>query len=134
MKEIVLGLTPELADALQHLGGRDELTIGDLVREALHNDLRRRKNARARRLEKTLAPLRVQLENDVRDAVDWQDLQRRVRRKGYQFVRRGGGLSLHDLNGDYVCSAADLGHPHAQLMRQFGGPIANTGPNLRMAG
>ncbi len=134
MKQIVLGLTPELADALQHLGGRDEMTIGDLVREALHNDLRRRKHARGLRLDKTLAPLRQHLEEDVRDAVNWQDLQRRVRRKGYQFVRRGGGLSLHDLSGRHVCSAADLGHRHAQLMRQFGEPIANTGPNLRMVG
>ena len=134
MKKIVLGLPPELADALEHLGGRDEMTIGDLARAALHNDLRRRKHARSLRLEKTLAPLRFQLEEDVRDAVDWQDLQRRVRRKGYQFVRRGGGLSLHDLNGDHICSAADLGHRHAQLMRQFGEPIANNGPILRMVG
>lgn len=134
MKQIVLGLPPELADALEHLGGRDETKICDLVREALHHDLRRRKRARATRMDKTLAPLRSLLADDVRDAIDWDDLQARVQRKGYQFVRSGGGLSLHNLAGQHICTGADLGHSHTRLMRQFGGPISDTVIRLALAG
>ena len=134
MKQIVLDLPPELADVLEHLGGRDDATMGKLVRDALYNDLRRRRHAGRKPPDKTLAPLQARIAEDIRFASNWSDLQRRIGRLGYQFVRRGGGLNLADLNGNHVCSAADLGQSHAQLMRQFGGPIGAASHSLSKAG
>ena len=42
MKHIVLDLPPELHDALEHIAGRNEVVIGNIVRDALRNDLRQR--------------------------------------------------------------------------------------------
>lgn len=42
MKQITLGLPPEIIDALQHLGGRNETEIRKIVCEALRNDFQRR--------------------------------------------------------------------------------------------
>jgi hypothetical protein len=42
MKHIVIDLPPELHDALEHLAGRNEVVIGNIIRDALRNDLRQR--------------------------------------------------------------------------------------------
>ena len=42
MKQITLGLPPEILDALQHLGGRNETEIRKIVCEALRKDFQRR--------------------------------------------------------------------------------------------
>ena len=133
MKQIVLGLPPELADALDHLCGRNEAAIGDILREALRNDLKRRTRARADRAARQLAPLRAKLTDDLDDAIDWYDLQSRLRRKGYQFVRQGGGLSLRDLQDKHICNGSDLGYSHAQLTRRFGRQIPRTVSSFALA-
>ena len=42
MKHLVVDLPPELHDALEHLAGRNEVVIGNIIRDALRNDLRQR--------------------------------------------------------------------------------------------
>ncbi len=42
MKHLVIDLPPELHDALEHMTGRNEIVIGNIVRDALRNDLRQR--------------------------------------------------------------------------------------------
>ncbi|MBQ2261279.1 MAG: hypothetical protein II336_07930 [Loktanella sp.] len=50
MKQITLGLPPEIIDALQHLGGRNDAEIRQIVCDALRRDFERRAlNARARK-------------------------------------------------------------------------------------
>ncbi|WP_133175912.1 hypothetical protein [Yoonia sediminilitoris] len=123
MKQILLNLPPELADALEHLGGRDDQAIGVLVCAALSRDFQRSKTARAARVEKQLAPLRAELEHDLRSATSWADLQNRLHRRGYYFAKSGGGLCLEDLAGRRLCSLSDLGYSHARMRRRFGGPM-----------
>lgn len=123
MKQIILTLPPELADALQHLGGRDDEEIGALVRAALCRDFQRSKTARKTRVEKQLAPLRDELEDDLATALNWADLQSRLHRRGYCFAKLGGGLCLETLSGRRICSISDLGYSHAKMMRRFGGPM-----------
>lgn len=83
-------------------------TIGDRVRAALHHDLNRQRHDEFVDMETSLDLLRRALADDVRDATDWQDLQTRLQRKGYQFARGSGGLSVQDLAGRHICKAADL--------------------------
>lgn len=50
MKHITLGLPPEIMDALQHLGGRNDDEIHRIVCDALRSDFNRRTfNARHRK-------------------------------------------------------------------------------------
>ncbi len=134
MKQYTLGLPPELVDALEHLAGRDEKAIGDILRDALRNDLRRRTRARTDRVSRILAPLRAQLADDLADASDWYDLQHRLQAHGYQFVRCGGGLSLRDTDGQHVCNASEIGHGHAQLTRRFGRSIPQASQVMALTG
>lgn len=133
MKQIVLTLSPELHDALQHLAGRDETAFEDILNDALRNDLRRRIDARAAHNMATLAPLRAMLGDDLADATDWYDLQERLQALGYQVRRCGGGLSLQDLSGTHICSCADLGYSHTRLTRRFGRPIPPVAAHMKMA-
>lgn len=55
MKHITLGLPPEIIDALQHLGGRDDAEIHRIVCEALRNDFQRRARSARHRREKAIA-------------------------------------------------------------------------------
>lgn len=133
MKQFVLGLPPELVDALEHLAGRDEEAIGEILRDALRNDLRRRTRARSEKLARALAPIRTRLADDLDAARDWYDLQDRLRQHGYHFVRCGGGLSLQDADGQHICNGAELGHSHAQLTRRFGRPMPQPAEHLALA-
>ena len=133
MRQIVLGLPPELADALDHLCGRNEAAIGDILRDALRKDLKRRTRARADRAARELAPLRARLAADFDEAVDWYDLQSRLHDKGYRFVRQGGGLGLCDAQDRHICNATDLGYSHAHLTRRFGRQIPRTVSSFALA-
>lgn len=133
MKQFVLGLPPELADALEHLAGRNTQAIGDILRDALRHDLRRRTRARTDRIALSLAPLRARLADDLEQATDWHDLQARLAGHGYRLVRHGGGLSVEDQDGHHVCNGADLGCSHAQLIRRFGRPIPRSATVLALA-
>lgn len=133
MKQIVLNLSPELHDALQHLAGRDEDAFEEILKGALRNDLRRRVTARSARNAAVLAPLLATVGDDFADATDWYDLQERLQALGYQLDRCGGGLSLRDLSGAFICSCADLGYPHARLTRRFGRPIPPVANQMQMA-
>jgi predicted transcriptional regulator len=42
MKQITLGLPPEIMDALQHLGGRDDAEMHRIICDALRSDFQRR--------------------------------------------------------------------------------------------
>ncbi|WP_204248681.1 hypothetical protein [Yoonia vestfoldensis] len=42
MTHIILGLPPEIMDALQHLAGRNDAEIQRIICEALRNDFHRR--------------------------------------------------------------------------------------------
>jgi predicted transcriptional regulator len=133
MTQIVLNLPPELHDALQHLAGRDEAAIADILRDALRKDLRRRTHARATRIAEVLGPLRFETAGDFANAIDWHDLHHRLMQAGYRLTRCGGGLSLQNFDGQHVCRAADLGHSHAQLTRRFGRPFPATMVQLPLA-
>lgn len=55
MKHIILGLPPEIMDALQHLGGRNDEAIHQIVCDALRSDFHRRAQ-KARDRKKLIPP------------------------------------------------------------------------------
>ncbi|MFN3662112.1 hypothetical protein [Yoonia sp.] len=55
MKHITLGLPPEIMDALQHLGGRNDAEIHRIVCDALRSDFQRRAQ-KARHRKTTIPP------------------------------------------------------------------------------
>ncbi|MFQ1702290.1 hypothetical protein ACJ5NV_17025 [Loktanella agnita] len=114
---------------MEHIAGRDEQAIENILRDALRNDLRRRTRSRNPQSKALLAPLRECLVSDLEQATDWPDLTHRLANQGYQLTRIGGGLSLRDLAGQHICNLAELGHSHTRLIRRFGCPI----PSQRQA-
>lgn len=105
-----------------------DVTPGQIVRNALAAELRRRHKAKtARRADEQLvAPLRALLARDLADGRDWSDIDTRLKRKGYQLRESGGGLALYSWpDGARVCKASELGFSYTRLMRRIGTPFPN---------
>lgn len=126
MIEITLKLPVAMLDALRRVAADDDVTAGQLVREAIERDLRRRAEAKTpiRADERLVAPLRALLADDFAHAKDWQDLQSRLIAKGYRLAESGGGLVLvtHPA-GDRLCKGSELGHSYSALLRKFQKPF-----------
>jgi len=124
---VTLKVPDVLLDAAHRLAKRDDITVGQLIRNALANEVRRcTRNAKTpnRADEQLLAPLQALLAGDFGQARNWADLTHRLKDKGYQLREAGGGLALHSLpNGHRVCKASELGHAYSTLMRRFGKPF-----------
>ena len=103
--------------------------MGQVVRQAVSAEIGRfGRNAKTpnRADEQLLAPLRVLLAADFARSRNWQELNDRLRAKGYALREAGGGLAPHTHpDGVRMCKASELGHAYSPLMRRFGEPFAN---------
>jgi len=125
-RRIEILLPAELAGAAQRLAREADVTVGQLVRDLLAREVGRRARSRppVRADERLVAPLRARLAGDLAYAADWDDLQARLRDKGYILREAGGGLALHDWPADRrLCKASELGFSHGRLARRFGTPF-----------
>jgi hypothetical protein len=125
-RRIEILLPAELAGAAQLLAREADITVGQLVRDLLAREVGRRARSRppARADERLVAPLRARLAGDLAYAAGWDDLQARLRAKGYILREAGGGLALHDWPADRrLCKASELGFSHGRLARRFGAPF-----------
>lgn len=119
-------LHTEMDRAARRLAAERDITVGQLVRDLLAREISRARNAKppVRADERLVAPLRARLAGDLATARDWDDLDRRLRAKGYVLRAAGGGLALHDWPaGRRICKASELGFSYARLMRRFGAPF-----------
>lgn len=119
-------LGDNLRTAALDLAEKHDLSLGQLVRNALSREVARHRNAKppVRADEQLLAPLRARLAPDLAHAVSWLDLDERLRSKGYVLRVAGGGLALHDWPGDRrICKASELGFSYSKLMRRFRTPF-----------
>jgi hypothetical protein len=126
MESVTLRLSPEMIAAVRQAAADDDVTTGQIIREALTHELRRRQAAKTavRPDERLVAPLRALLADDFAYARGWEDLQTRLSRKGYVLAEAGGGLILQDCqSGRRICKGSDLGHGYAALMRKFKAPF-----------
>ncbi|WP_428927041.1 hypothetical protein [Marinibacterium sp. SX1] len=114
----------EMRRALCEMARRDDVSPGHLMRGLISRELARRRAAARppnRADEQLLAPLRARLADDLALSRDWDDLQHRLRAKGYALQAAGGGLALHGHpQGHRICKASELGFSYSRLMRRFG--------------
>jgi hypothetical protein len=115
-------LHPSAWAALEKAASEDDVTVGQIIRDAVDRDLRRRAQAKTpvRADERLVAPLRALLAHDFAYARGWDDLQTRLVAKGYKLAESGGGLILQTRDtGDRICKASELGYSYSALLRRF---------------
>jgi hypothetical protein len=107
---------------LERIAREDDVSVGQVVREAIARDIRRRAEAKTpvRADERLVAPLRALLADDFAYAQGWADLQARLLAKGYRLAEAGGGLILQSqATSDRICKASELGYSYSALLRRF---------------
>ncbi|MEM6713263.1 MAG: hypothetical protein AAF590_13420 [Pseudomonadota bacterium] len=126
MEWIDVKLHPELADATHRLARERDVTVGQLVRDLLAKEISKGKLARppVRAEEQLVAPLRARLADDLAYARSWEELDLRLKAKGYKLVAAGGGLALHQRStGRRMCKASELGFSYSKLASRIGAPF-----------
>ncbi|MDP4031973.1 MAG: hypothetical protein Q8P60_03800 [Pseudorhodobacter sp.] len=135
MKEFTLRLPLATVAALRQLAAEDDVTPGQLIRDAVDRELRRRATAKTpiRADERLVAPLRALLADDFAYAQSWQDLQTRLIAKGYRLAESGGGLVLiSHPGGERLCKGSELGHSYSALLRKFQAPFPGHSQNWQL--
>ncbi len=118
-----ISLAPDFWTALDQIALAERIALSDVVRDAVQRELYRRQRAprRERPDEAVLAPLRALLADDFAYAANWDELMRRLIRKGFRLAEAGPGLVLVSQQTDEkVCKASDLGYSHARLAQRLG--------------
>lgn len=125
-RTVTLRMPPDLLRSAEALAAERDVTVGQILRDLLraelaaHNEL----GPHDPLAEVVVHPVRARLEADVKAAASWDDLQRRLRAKGFAMREAGGGLAVHEWpGGRRVCKASEIGHGYAALMRRFGEPF-----------
>ena len=117
-----ISLDPSAWAVLECLPADEDVSIGQVIRDAIDRDIRRRAEAKTpvRAHERLIAPLRALLADDFAFAKGWGDLQARLHKKGYRLVESGVGLILVSQdNGLHICKASELGYRYSALLRRF---------------
>jgi hypothetical protein len=117
-----LRLPDAMLAALRQTAREEDCSVGDLVRDAISRDLRRRAQAKTpvRADERLVAPLRALLADDLAYAQSWDDLATRLACKGFRLRESGGGLILErNPSGERLCKASELGYSYSALLRRF---------------
>ena len=125
---ITIKLTATMVAALRELAVREDVSVGQIVRQALERDIQRRVAAKTpvRADERLVVPLRALLADDFAFALSWADLAKRLAAKGYALAEAGGGLVLIDCKtGERQCKGSELGYGYSQLLRKFDLPFPN---------
>jgi hypothetical protein len=117
-------------DALEVEARAEQVTIADLLREAIRRDLRRRGKVKTAPTydPKIVAAMQRLLSRDFAMASGWADLQKRIRQKGYTLRASGGGLAVFDPQTQKrMAKASHFGTSAQTLTRRFGAefPVAS---------
>lgn len=125
-RRIILDLPEPLFAALSEIAAQNGRSLHEELRLRLRKGLPPEGGARSsgRTDEQPLAPIRARIAGDIRQATGWDDLQSRLRAKGFIFRERGGGLALHRLSdGERLCKGSEIGAAYADLIRRFRAPF-----------
>ncbi len=111
-EELTLQVPAVMLAALTIVAGHEDVSVGQIIRDAITRDLQRREKAKTpvRADEWLVAPLRALLADDFAYARNWDDLFGRLRAKGLRLAESGGGLILLDHGGgERICKGSELG-------------------------
>ena len=126
-REITLTLDETLLRAARDVASAREITIQQLIKDALRTELARvHRKARTpeRADERMIAMLRARLAEDFAYARTWFDLVDRLREKDVVLREAGGGLALFSAaTGARLCKASDVGYSLNTLGRRFRAPF-----------
>ncbi len=122
---VTLKLPEAMVAALRGIAAEEDVSVGQIIRDAIERDMRRRATAKTaeRPDERLVAPLRALLADDFAYARGWDDLFERLAAKGYRLSESGGGLVLVDADGRRICKGSDLGYSYSRLLRRFDAPF-----------
>lgn len=98
MESVLVKLPAPTLAALHQIAKQDDISVGQILRDAVNRDLLRREKAKTpvRADERIVAPLRALLADDFAYSTDWAELRSRLASKGYMLreVCLGGQQSL----------------------------------------
>ncbi|MFY0633979.1 MAG: hypothetical protein JXQ91_09200 [Vannielia sp.] len=105
----------------------DDISVGDLLRDAVRRELRRRhpsSNMSRRPDDQQIARLAERVGPAFAEAESWDRLVTSLEGLGYELRPSGGGLVVCEApGGQRLCSASELGYAYARLIHRFGGPF-----------
>lgn len=124
---LTLNVSGEMADALSLVAKSEDATLGEIIRDAVRRDLRRRSVIQAADNQERRAfdPLRKLLQPDFERAQNWQHLQSRLMDKGYRLLKGRGDVMIHRASGELICRLSDIGQNQVALARRFQSPFAD---------
>lgn len=122
--DVEIRLPADLVQSARALATAQDVTLGQLVRTALDQEIRRSKpKPRNCADEALVARLQRLLAADMAAATSWEDLAQALQRRGFSLRPAGGGLTLHDHTGQRLCKSSELGFGYARLVKRFNAPM-----------
>jgi hypothetical protein len=127
LESVTLKLPRDLLSGAQAVASARDVTIGHMVRQLLKREVERQISKACRdtapdpRLRVAVQAL---LARDMADALDWDDLARRLRPHGYEMRRVNGVSTLFKAScGTRVCAGVDLGFSYTSMVSRFGAEL-----------
>lgn len=121
-RDVSIRMPMEMAEAIQSLAVRQDVTPGQVVRLAVSRELQRFAKPKTpnRADEGLVASLQTLLAADIASATSWEGLDQTLSLKGYRLMAAGGGCALFSVTGKKLCKGSELGFTYRQLVRRFG--------------
>lgn len=127
MRDVSLKLPDTLIQRLQKMARDRDVTVGQLIREAIARDLNDDTPPEAPKPVAQSKP--VTLGDAFVAATGWHDLIRRLRDLGVFVTESGGDLLVRALSDQStICRSSDLGHRYMDLRKRFQSPLPNPHP------
>lgn len=122
---LTLQIPAEMAEAISIAAHSEDATLGEIIRDAIWRDMRRRTTLKQVETMQTKAfdSLRNLLQADFERALNWQHLQSRLLDKGYRLLQGRGDLIVHRASGERICRIADLQQDQSALTQRFQAPF-----------
>lgn len=100
--------------------GPNERGIGQLAQSVVDHAARERIRTSQYDGPRKTHTLKAWLAHDFTAAFCWEDLQTGLRARGYMLAESGCEIELCTIDGERLCSVAELGYPRGALIRRFG--------------
>lgn len=124
MREVSLKLPDPILRKLQLLARKDDVSIGQIVREAIERELQRRSVPPPPDPNENVVQAHEGLRAEMDAATGWHDLARRLRAHGCFVAEHKGDVVVKRFqNQEVVCRIVELGASYEALCARFKAPI-----------
>lgn len=125
-RDFILKLSPEDLEWLTRQARALDVTPGHMVRDMVSKARRAAENSKTpnRADEKLVERFQRLLADDLAQADNWADLDRRLAVHDLCLKPAGGGLCLHNRrNGLRLCKSSELGFPYSGFVKRYKMPM-----------